>query len=99
MSDREDCSERLRVLANRTRMEVVQTLLREGPLHVGAINERTRVEQTLLSHHLRVLREAGIVEASRDGKAVLYRIAPDVRARGSRGLDLSCCTLSFTPAP
>lgn len=99
MDGRGDCSERLRVLAHRTRIAVVQTLLREGPLHVGAINERTRVEPTLLSHHLRVLREAGIVEASRDGKALLYRIAPDVRARGARGLDLSCCTLSFAPAP
>jgi len=91
----EDCSEKLRLLANPTRMEVVETLLAEGPLHVWAINERLNVEPTLLSHHLRVLREAGLVESERDGKAVLYRLAPGVRAAKGRGVDLDCCVLSF----
>jgi len=50
----------------------------------------------LLSHHLRVLRDGGIIEGKRDGKAVLYRLSPDVQARrAGRSLDLGCCRLSF----
>ena len=92
-----DCSDKLRLLANRTRMEVVEALLADGPLHVFEINERLNVEPTLLSHHMRLLREAGLVEAERDGKAVLYRLAPGVRAARGRGVDLDCCVLSFPP--
>lgn len=77
-------------------MDVVRALLDAGPLHVWEINERAGVEPTLLSHHLRVLREAGLVEADRDGKAVLYRLAEGVRAARGRGLDLHCCVLDFS---
>jgi DNA-binding transcriptional ArsR family regulator len=94
-----DCSEVLRVLSNPTRMQVVRTLLQNGPMHVGDVNSRLEVEPTLLSHHLRVLREAGLVEAERDGKAVLYRLAPGIRAGRNRALNLSCCRLSFTAEP
>ena len=90
-----DCSEKLRLLANPTRMEVVENLLSRGPLHVWEINLTLNVEPTLLSHHLRVLREAGLVAAERDGKAVLYSLAPGVRAAKGRGVDLDCCVLSF----
>ena len=49
-----------------------------------------------LSHHLRVLREAGIVEAERRGKGVLYRLAPTVEeARSGKAINLGCCLISF----
>ncbi|MEM7305123.1 MAG: metalloregulator ArsR/SmtB family transcription factor [Planctomycetota bacterium] len=89
------CVDRLKVLADPTRLEVMQQLL-DGPKHVGEMNAALDVEQSLLSHHLKVLREAKLVEAERDGKAVLYRLAPDVRiGRGRRGINLGCCSLSF----
>jgi len=89
------CAELLKVLADETRLAVLRQLL-DGPRHVGEINEPLGLEQSLLSHHLRVLRDAGLVEAERDGKAVLYSLAPRFRAR-RRGaaLDLGCCLLSF----
>ncbi|MBI1374669.1 MAG: metalloregulator ArsR/SmtB family transcription factor [Phycisphaera sp.] len=90
------CAARLKVLADDTRLAVLRELM-DGPKHVGAINESLNIEQTLLSHHLRVLREAGLVEAERDGKAMLYRIAPGVASRKKSGdaIDLGCCKLSF----
>lgn len=89
------CADILRVLADETRLGVVRQLM-TGPRHVGEMNRSLGVEPTLLSHHLRVLREAGVVEARRDGKAVLYRLAPDVESK-RRGavLELGCCRLSF----
>ena len=74
----------------------MKTLMTFGPLHVGGINHHVPTEQSLLSHHLKVLRDAGLVVAERDGKAVLYRVAPavDVSADHSE-INLGCCQLSF----
>ena|SRR5437763_6969317 len=89
------CATLLKALADETRLAVVRQLL-AGPKHVGELNEELGVEQSLLSHHLKVLREMGIVEAQRDGKAVLYRIAPpmEAAARGN-SIDFGCCSISF----
>jgi DNA-binding transcriptional ArsR family regulator len=89
------CASRLKVLADETRLAVLRQLL-EGPRHVGEINAQLGVEQSLLSHHLKQLREAGFVTATRDGKAVLYSLAPEVEATHSgRAIDLGCCLISF----
>lgn len=90
-----NCADRLKVLADETRLAVLRQLL-GGPKRVGELNEGIGIEQSLLSHHLRVLRDAGLVMASRDGKAVLYRIAPGVTtARKGHAVDLGCCLLAF----
>jgi ArsR family transcriptional regulator len=85
------CAVILKVLADPTRLKIVEALF-EAPRHVSEINERLHVEQSLLSHHLKVLRDAGIVSTSRDGKSVVYRLEAKV---GGKVLDLGCCRLSF----
>ena len=93
--DSASCASILKLLAEDTRMGIVEQLL-DGPRYVGEINETLQVDQSLLSHHLRVLRGGGIIVGKRDGKAVLYRLSPDVQARrAGRSLDLGCCRLSF----
>src|SRR4051812_11367317 len=89
------CAAKLKVLADPTRLAVLEALI-EGPKHVGTLLELLKVEQSLLSHHLQTLREAGLVQAERDGKAVLYCLAAGVTARSSgAAIDLGCCLLSF----
>jgi ArsR family transcriptional regulator, nickel/cobalt-responsive transcriptional repressor len=93
-----DCADILRALGDATRLGVLQALL-ERPYHVGDLQERFGVEQSLLSHHLKVLREAGLVLATRDGKAVLYKVAPEIAgAREKQCIDLKCCQVVFRPA-
>ena len=87
------CADKLKVLADPTRLTVLEALL-NGPQHVGQMNERLGLEQSLLSHHLKVLRSAGLVEALRDGKKVRYQLAPEVASRGG-SLDLGCCEITF----
>jgi len=92
-----NCAEKLKVLADRTRLAVMESLMDE-PSHVGKLVELLDVEQSLLSHHLKVLREAGLVVADREGKAVLYRVAPATRVEGLRSaINLGCCQLHFHP--
>jgi DNA-binding transcriptional ArsR family regulator len=82
-------------LADETRLAVVQELL-GGPRHVGEINTNLNVEQSLLSHHLQVLRRAGVVVSERDGKAVRYRLAPAIqKAPTADAIQLGCCLISF----
>lgn len=89
------CSSKLKALADPTRLAVAN-LLMDGPRHVGELAELLGVEQSLLSHHLRVLRDIGLLRAERDGKAVLYSLAPGVEgAPAQKTLQLGCCQISF----
>ena len=92
------CADILRALGDATRLGVLQALL-ERPLHVNDLMEKLKVEQSLLSHHLKVLREAGLVQATRDGKAVLYQVAPGIAgAKDDQCIDLKCCQVVFRPS-
>jgi len=89
------CAELLKVLSDDTRLEVVRALM-DGPKHVGEINLELKIEQSLLSHHLKILRDAGLVISERDGKAVLYRLHPNVEGkRSGKAINLGCCLISF----
>jgi DNA-binding HxlR family transcriptional regulator len=93
--DEDFCVRRLKVLADRTRLAILG-LLMESPKHVGELNTHLKLEQSLLSHHLKVLRQEGFVESTRDGKAVLYQLAPHCKTQSSlKALNLGCCILSF----
>jgi DNA-binding transcriptional ArsR family regulator len=65
-----------RALADRSRLKLVQVLL-EGPAHVGALVQSTGLEQSLVSHHLKALREAGLVASERRGPFVYYTLVGD----------------------
>ncbi len=95
MADEVNCASLLKVLADDTRLNVVRQLM-DGPRHVGELNATIPIDQSLLSHHLKILRDAGIVVAHRDGKAVLYSLAPSVESlRKGRSINLGCCNISF----
>jgi DNA-binding transcriptional ArsR family regulator len=93
--DQDFCAQRLKILADRTRLGILQLLL-DGPRYVGDLNLHLQVEQSLLSHHLSILRKAGLVQSRREGPLVLYQLAQGVQpsAQGT-ALMLGCCTLSF----
>ncbi|GEQ96588.1 transcriptional regulator [Iodidimonas gelatinilytica] len=89
------CVDRLKLLADPTRLAIVR-LLTDGPMIVKDINEHLAMEQNLLSHHLKVLREGGLLESERQGKAVAYRLTKGVHnATEGDAIDLGCCKLSF----
>jgi ArsR family transcriptional regulator len=97
MKKRVECADRMKVLSDATRLFVLRALLR-GPRTVSELNASLRLEQSLLSHHLQVLRKAGFVAAAREGKSVRYSIAPEARAPGN-AIELGCCRISFDGLP
>jgi ArsR family transcriptional regulator len=89
------CADKLKVLADTTRLAVLEALM-EKPKYVNELMDLLHVEQSLLSHHLAQLRDAGLVEARRDGKAVRYQLAPGVStATRGKAIELGCCQISF----
>lgn len=69
-----DCEEQARlvsVLLEPQRIKVLR-LLRGGELCVCEIEHSLSIPQNLVSHHLRVLREAGLVTARKEGQFVHY---------------------------
>jgi DNA-binding transcriptional ArsR family regulator len=55
----------------------ILTLLASSERSVGEIEERLRLPQTSVSKHLRVLREAGFVEARVEAQRRVYRLRPE----------------------
>ena len=96
-ANHEDCVRKLKVLSDPTRLSVLKLLI-EQPRNVGELIALLGLEQSLLSHHLQVLRKTGLVTSTRDGKAVLYQLSAQVRTSAPvEALDLGCCQLSFNP--
>ncbi len=90
------CAQALKALADETRLAVIELLRRDGPQQVGVMQKQLGIEQSLFSHHLRILRDAKLVVAERIGKSVRYRLAPQVeQSRSGRGINLGCCELAF----
>lgn len=55
----------------------ILSLLVSSEQSVGEIERELRMSQPMVSKHLRVLREAGFVEATVDAQRRLYRLKPD----------------------
>ena len=62
-----------KALADPTRRHILE-LLREGPLTAGEIGGRFPMTAATISHHLSVLREAGLVLDERRGKYIYYEL-------------------------
>lgn len=66
----------LQALAEPNRQAILE-LLRDGERPVGELVAQLRMSQPAVSKHLRVLKEAGVVEARVDAQRRLYRIRPE----------------------
>jgi ArsR family transcriptional regulator len=71
--------ETLRALADPLRARIVELLAAEQ-LCVCHLVEMTGARQTNVSNHLRVLRDAGLVEAEPAGRYTYYRLLPEALA-------------------
>lgn len=74
-----ELAEMFRLLGEPNRLGIVISCL-DGPLSVGEIGIRLNLNQSLVSHHLRLLRAARLLKAVRRGKQVFYSI-PDCHVR------------------
>jgi DNA-binding transcriptional ArsR family regulator len=94
-----DCVVALRALAEETRVRIIGLLI-DQPVEVGEISKRLGVSPYNVSKHLRILRDAGLLEVQKDGRRHVYTLPEAIRRPAAEGsvLDLGCCTFQFERA-
>lgn len=63
-----------RALGDETRLRVIGLLAEAGPMPVNRLSARVGLSQPLISWHLRILRLAGLIETTRQGREVICRL-------------------------
>lgn len=64
----------LRALNHKLRQQLIKTIYDNKKLTVTELYVKLRLEQSVASQHLAILRRAGIVATERDGKFIYYKI-------------------------
>jgi ArsR family transcriptional regulator len=81
----------LAALADPTRLAIIRQLANETEVCACDFTSCCEVGQPTVSHHLRVLREAGVVSSERRGQWIFYRLEPSTSER------LGALARSFVP--
>lgn len=93
-----ECSKYLKALADPDRLKIIQCL-QGGPKHVGELTRQLDKPIANVSHHLGLLRSAGIVESSKKGRFVTYNLAPRFLSQTKQSplnvLEFGCCRLEL----
>ena len=66
----------LRCICDETRFGILEQLS-QGEMTVGQIVQKIKRDQPLVSHHLKTLKECGIVSSESRGRHVVYRISSE----------------------
>lgn len=70
-------AETFKALSDPTRREILN-LLKDGPLAAGAIVEHFDMTGATISHHLSILKQAGIIDDEKRGKYIYYYLNTSV---------------------
>jgi DNA-binding transcriptional ArsR family regulator len=86
-------------LGSEPRLAILRALVRAGEsgLAVGALQSRLAIAGSTLSHHLRALIQAGVVEQTREGRTLICRARYE-RVRGLAAFLVSECCADLTGA-
>ncbi|WP_124849262.1 metalloregulator ArsR/SmtB family transcription factor [Acidipila sp. EB88] len=63
-----------RALGDPTRFVIYRHIIDAGEMRCGDVGVDTPVQASTVSHHLRVLSEAGLIGSRREGQGVYYRV-------------------------
>jgi DNA-binding transcriptional ArsR family regulator len=66
-----------KALANEERIEIVKLLKKNGEMFAQDIERHFYLEQSTTSHHLNMLKKAGITQSRKEGRKVFYSINTD----------------------
>jgi ArsR family transcriptional regulator len=66
-----------KLLSDETRLRILLYLTQRPELHVRALCDKLRQSQPAVSHHLALLRVAGLIECRREGKHNFYHLVPE----------------------
>src|SRR5215470_17373442 len=67
----------LRAINHKLRQQILKLIDESGKMTVTAIYVKLRLEQSVASQHLAILRKAGFVKTERDGKFIYYSVSSE----------------------
>jgi ArsR family transcriptional regulator len=92
------CAEYLKAVADPERLKIIQCL-QSGPKAVGEICRELGVVIANVSHHLKLLKSAGLVCREKRGRFVIYSLDPKFLRQAASSklniLDFGCCRLEL----
>ncbi|MDX1532978.1 MAG: metalloregulator ArsR/SmtB family transcription factor [Nitrosopumilaceae archaeon] len=65
----------LKCICDETRFDILEMLQKNNELCVSDFVEKLKKDQPLISHHLKTLKQCGIVKSREDGKKMMYKIS------------------------
>jgi ArsR family transcriptional regulator len=75
-----------KALSDETRLKIFQQIASQDELNCGDICETQVVGHATVSHHLRVLTEAELIEGRRQGQFVYYKVLPETLAEFTKNI-------------
>ena len=90
----EALAEKLKALAHPARLAILRTLANRGRCVCGEVVEVMPLAQATVSQHLKILKEAGLIQGRLDGRNSCYCLDPDAIAALHEELDLLLTELS-----
>jgi ArsR family transcriptional regulator, arsenate/arsenite/antimonite-responsive transcriptional repressor len=75
-----------KALGDETRFHILEAIAADDEVNCGDICSVQHVGSATVSHHLRILSEAGLVDSRRQGQFVFYRLLPDTLSEFSKML-------------
>lgn len=73
-----ESSELMRALAHPLRIKILEFIDQNGSVNVNKIYNTLKLEQSITSQHLRILRAVGLVQTEREGKYIHYSLNYDM---------------------
>lgn len=77
----------LRALAHPLRLKILQFIDANDGINVNKIYNTLQIEQSITSQHLRIMRNAGVLQTSKQGKFVFYNIDYPTVSRAEKAVN------------
>ncbi len=93
-----EAAELFKALADETRLRILRILFEREHCVTDLMTE-LKLAQSYVSHHLKILKTAGLIDSRREGHKIYYALLPQVKQGLSdakqESLDLGCCEVTF----
>lgn len=78
----------LKAVAHKLRLKIIKLIHDKKEVNVNVIYNTLKIEQSITSQHLKILREVDVVETRRDGKKIYYSLNYDRLEAMHKGIEL-----------
>ncbi len=87
----ENYAEIFKALAHPVRLKIACGLLHRGKCNVNTMVEKLGVSQSLISQHLNILKNCGLIKGCREGNIIWYKLENELAIKLLNNIELNIC--------